>query len=208
MVARIDTLTTEPVVGRYYMVPCVRVTHDRSVSGFPSGLWPVIGPLHDDVESLGFHPRHWHLDGRFLSASQMDNVTIKGSNSYRVFRVVLCKTGLYGQEGVPIPGVEDKTQLVRRRCMRAQPEYPDARVSGFAKLQESMAGSRVRCGRCPHRNLPLSSLPRVPGTNHVICVGHGLRFDMTTGSLVRQTGKKAPGLPEAITEVRLEKETE
>ena len=204
MVARIETLQREPVVGRYYLVPCVRVTKDKSVSGFPPGLWPVIGPLHDDIENLDFHPRHWHLDARFLSVPQLDQVTVHDMSINRVFGVVLCKTGLYGQKGVPIPGIGDKPQIMRRRCMRVQPEYPNVRVSGFAKLQDAMAESRVRCGRCPHRNLPLDSLPRVPGTNEVICVGHGLRYDLTTGALVRQVGRQAPGMPDALQDVRPE----
>lgn len=208
MVAHADKLQREPVVGSYYMVPCVRVAREPSRTGFPSGMWPVIGPLHDDIENLDFHPRHWHLDSRFLSASQLSFVTVEGTNQNRVFGVVLCKTGLYGEKGVPVPGISDKTELVRRQCMRKQIDYPKERVSGFAKLQDSMAGLRVTCGRCPHRGLPLESLPRVPGTNEVICVGHGLRYDLTTGILVRQTGRKALGMPDALVNVRPEAESD
>ena len=205
MLTKIDDLKEEPIVGRYYLVPCVRVDRQAGMTGgFPSGMWPVIGPLHDDLDDLDFHPRHWHLDCRFLTASQFDNVTIHGMNEKRVFGMVLCKTGFYGQRGVPIPGIGDRTELVRRRCSRKQIEYPRQRIQGFTTMQERFSDATVRCGRCPHRNLPLMSMPRIEGTDDVICPGHGLRFNLTTGRLVKQSGTAIEGMPGALSDTRPE----
>lgn len=204
MLTKIDDLKEEPVVGRHYLVPCVRIDYVADVSSFPAGMWPVIGPLHDDLDDLDFHPKHWHLDCRFLTKRQLDHVTIGGTNDNRVFGVVLCKNGLYNQRGVPIPGVAERSELIRRRCNRPQIAYPTSRITGFAAMQKRFSDAKVRCGRCPHRNLPLLSLPRIEGTNDVICPGHGLRFNLVTGQLVKQGGTAVANMPGALSDVKVE----
>lgn len=203
MVAHADKLQREPVVGNYYMVPCVRVLRSLKVIPFPPGLWPVIGPLHDDKD-LGIIQRHWHFDARFLTGHQFSFLSHNATNVDRIFKVVLCGTDSTGRAMPNVSGVN----IIRRRCMRVNPPFPKTRIDGFAKLQDDMAGLKVTCSRCPHRGLPLESLPRVPGTNEVICVGHGLRYDLTTGILVRQTGRKALGVPGALVNVRPEAESD
>lgn len=53
-----------PEVGKYYMVPCIRVT---------AALWdgdeycPVNTHLHEDSKIIKFKYKHWHIDWRFVS---------------------------------------------------------------------------------------------------------------------------------------------
>jgi hypothetical protein len=51
-----------PIVGRYYLVPCV------DAFGYRGGkvTWPVMGPIHNDAD-IGITFEHYHLDLRFLS---------------------------------------------------------------------------------------------------------------------------------------------
>jgi len=66
-IQRIDDLKEPPIVGRYYLVPCIKVT---SAESLPVGFWPVTGPQHEDKEIIGFAWRHWHYDFRFLTHAQ------------------------------------------------------------------------------------------------------------------------------------------
>jgi hypothetical protein len=61
---RVSEITDEPVVGKFYMVPCV----------WYYGEWmPVIGPRHDDKEVIGFTDKHYHKDVRFVSDRWIDD---------------------------------------------------------------------------------------------------------------------------------------
>lgn len=176
MIPNIEDLKEPPVVGKYYMVPCVEVT--SGASGLTVGWWPVTGTQHEDAEVVGFKPRHWHYDFRFLTANQHKQKWLERGS-------VLTVAQDWGGGLTPVPGIIPKTLHQKRRCMRAQSEFPRARAGWLKELEGAYADKRVTCGKCPHRGLPLESLPREPGTDNVVCPGHGLRWDLKTGQLVR-----------------------
>ncbi len=174
-------LKEPPVVGRMYLVPCIESTHRRL--GWSPGLWPVIGGEHEDKQHLDFAQRHYHFDARFLSRKQVKEIRECSSNpATALFSRVFCTTAW---DDSPL-GDWKAPVLVERRCMRGMPDYPD---TGLPRIYPAFpavyAESKVKCGKCPHRGLPLESLPREPGTNIVTCPGHGLRWDLATGRLVQ-----------------------
>jgi len=59
----INDITSPPVVGRRYLVPCIPLSH--------TGLWwPIMGPRHADPD-LGVPDVHHHYDSRFLTDRQV-----------------------------------------------------------------------------------------------------------------------------------------
>lgn len=167
---RIDDLKEPPIVGRYYLVPCIKVT---SAESSPVGFWPVTGPQHEDREIIGFAWRHWHYDFRFLTHAQHLRKTLdRGS--------VLCTAQGEHKE----PGIAAEVVYKPRLCQREVLGFPAYKAHWLPQLRDAHADARVKCGKCPHRGLPLESLPREPGTDIVTCPGHGLRWDLKTGKMV------------------------
>lgn len=176
---KVEDLQVPPIVGRYYLVPCVAIV--VADFGWSRGFWPVIGPEHEDAKLLNFGQRHFHVDARFLSARQLAEV-----NRFRhgVFSNPICTTS-WGV-GRRLSGWRAPA-LRRRLCQREQPAYPaDGLPERYPQLPAAFAQARVKCGRCPHKGLPLSSLPREPGTDIVTCPGHGLRWNLASGELIRE----------------------
>lgn len=153
MMQKVSEMTTEPIVGKYYLVECVRHL----------GEWvAVIGDSHKDAE-LGADYPHIHLDMRFLSAKQEARLSIT--------RVIY-----------DVPDINGRT-LLKVRCKRAMPEFPfpppeyTNSHNIWTRFAKQFVGRKAKCGKCPHRGMPLESLPkREDGT--VICNGHGLKIDM------------------------------
>lgn len=195
---RVDEMTSPPVVGRFYMVPCVYVDTSiargfgRRFSADPQtivdpydrllmGWWPIMGPRHEDLAHLDFAPYHWHFDPRFLSGRQMRNATMGGSNLSRIFARPLSDYG-------GLRGPEHR----RMRCRR--PLGLPSQLENLGKILEphcADATLRGPCKVCPHRGIPLASLP-VDEHGHVTCPGHGLRWDVSTGRLVRREVARVP----------------
>ncbi len=167
-VPNIEDLTEPPVVGKFYMVPCVFGTSDKWQTKKSCKWLPVIGALHSDSEYIGFSPLHLHYDHRFTPESEW--MELGRGFSDPMFIVIS----------------DPKMKPVRKRmkCLRVQCDYPKNAHFRHA-LADAYADKRVKCGTCPHRGLPLSSLPREPGTDIVTCVGHGLKWDLKSGNLVR-----------------------
>lgn len=187
-VPNIEDLTEPPIVGKFYMVPCVRKPDQNREWGEASGWVPILGPRHSDEEIIGFSILHYHYDPRFLTPSQWDRIVHAGTVAARPHRLFAAPLidGL-AQFGPPV--------LRPRKCHRLMPRVPfsdadkqwqkEGKEFWLRPLEEHYASKRVTCGKCPHRGLPLLSLPREPGTDIVTCVGHGLRWDLKTGELVR-----------------------
>lgn len=176
---RVTELTAPPLVGWRYLVPAVEG------SGY-GGLWPVTGPVHEDGEVIGFTREHLHYDLRFLSHEQLDELC--GRNGKELFsRDFVGRPDEDAHAMVRTARNFEKISWVPKMCVREQPSHAidGGQAPWLGALEDHVASARVKCGTCPHRGLPLSSLPRAPGTNVVTCPGHGLSWDLTTGELVR-----------------------
>lgn len=186
---KVEDLAEPPVVGCYYMVPCVRsiVTGLIGRRGMRRGAYrrwlPVIGPKHDDREVIGFTEVHYHYDVRFLPDVVLN--AIAGPGAGREVRALGMVRRAHSV------GPEHR----RCRCLRRCPEFPHSRFppehaggggcdfSWMADLERAYADARLKCGlACPHRGLPLAGQPVQPG-DLVVCPGHGLRWNVKTGAL-------------------------
>jgi hypothetical protein len=163
------------VAGRRYMVPCI--SHPRLTRKlFGWGNWiPLIGPLHEDQEHVGFKPWHIHVDTRFI--------TFYSRGFYAESRALAQPVSF--SDGGTWNGVHDDLyldvannaviDLRRLQCRRpVPPVFPQARWAG--ELQKAHAGCRVVDGLCPHRGIPIACGRHLaPGVRQ--CPGHGLAWD-------------------------------
>jgi hypothetical protein len=176
------------IVGRRYRVPCV------SWQGY---LTPILGPMHEDAEHIGFKHQHWHIDFRFVSKQQWEGMRESYADYSRVHGKVI--TADKAESGVV---------YVRRKCLREMPVFPrdipdgghgSMAVPWLSKLESAYADKRLNlnCMTCPHRGLPLDGI--APKNGVLVCPGHGLAWDVSTGRLHPRVSASAssPHTPEA-----------
>lgn len=176
----------EYVVGEFYEVPCVRVG-EVIPAGARKGSWiPVLLPFHDDVEIFNLPILHYHYDLRFI-----------GENLYRHFRFGLILSeypySYWSEEESAIASDTRKAFFTggivyrRLKCRRPMPvftlsESPNEDL--VRRLEAAYVHDHLRNGVCPHKGIDLTGCPVVDGV--VTCPGHGLRWHVETGKLVRQ----------------------
>lgn len=163
---------TDVVVGRRYKVPCIRrVCCDRFQSDQRADWIPVIGPIHDDKEVIGFAPLHLHRDYRFIKETPFSfNPSDALSRLGRVQRVN-DDDGLNDDDGWRFT---TECAIKHRKCIRLTDVWTPV---GFTRPLEE-AYRRCRIGPdalCPHRGIPLAAGARLPDGS-TVCVGHGLRW--------------------------------
>lgn len=163
-------LREPPVAGRYYMVPVI----DYVYCGH-EGQWPTLGPLHHDRGDVGFDHLHFHVDFRFLTKRQIDQIEgwrFGYGPETTVADAPLCRTD------IKIPR---RAYLVKRRCrvsgwsysLPRRPHWMDKFNQRYGEIAEPR---RLNDGQllCPHRKVDLSSFePDAEGI--VTCPLHGLR---------------------------------
>lgn len=170
---KVSEMTTEPIVGMFYLVPCAQIRFGTFV--------PVIGDWHSDPD-LGVKYQHLHVDVRFLVEEDLEhqprmNFDREFSPAQRTMgRLVTTKD----QHPFAVQVTTTTTPILKRRkCRRVMPEMP--RLAQFDEARQ--IGRKILCGKCPHRGMPLESLPQ-DENGHVICNGHGLKIDMKKGEVV------------------------
>lgn len=180
-----------PEVGRYYLVPQLRqIRTSTKIDKPPLLLWiPVHGPQHEDAEIIGFRYQHYHVDTRFMSDAFLFHYLAKYKSEY----YLMGKT--FAEEAMIIPVIVESQSvyfkvespepvLRKRRCYREMPDFPPGTTTGFGpRLRAVYADCQLDPENpiCPHRGFKLSGLPDRDGV--VICPGHGLSFNLTTGRL-------------------------
>lgn len=115
MIQRVSDIEGEPVVGKFYLVPCVPLY----VLGVRGGWWPVLMPSHRDPE-LNAPYEHFHYDWRFVSKPHYESVLKcegRGEAS-RIFTVVA------GAQG------EVEISWRRMQCKRVPPYFPSHNADG------------------------------------------------------------------------------
>lgn len=185
-IRRLDSLQPgeQVVVGKLYLAPCVFVkNHLVSLDGWQ----PVLLPAHEDREFIGFATVHYHHDLRFVPPRQYDEaVGILRDQRLLTIRVV-------GKE-VQTTGIEWR----RRKCHRLAPLFPTLGEieESFGnkvlnrwpiELEDAYEDRRLNCATmvCPHKGVCLTGHP-VDERGHVVCPGHGLKWNTKTGELVRR----------------------
>lgn len=177
----------EPAPGGTYLVPHVPLAADLD------GEWaPVAGPAHYDPDVDPRVPEHWHVDWRFASDALWTYATTH--DGYRTERGPVFMTAL----GAPPPAgrcyrvvVQAAGRPVRWKAAtyaRVPPEYDHQDSPFFAAFEEAAEARGLRlapgCRACPHQGVPLAAGPP-PRAGVATCPGHGLKWDLATGALVR-----------------------
>lgn len=163
-----------PIIGRYYMVPCiVAPMWDQDA------MVPLIGPKHNDQDVIGFSKDHWHVDWRFASRRLWDLMMRMSSRDGGVLAIA-------------IANFNGGSSPRKRKCHREMPTYPttdrnNETIHWLPKLEAAYAGACLKtCKVCPHRGIPLKGMkPNADGL--IVCPGHGLAWHAETGKLVRRT---------------------
>lgn len=96
-------------VGKFYSVPTA-----FGLFGYKYDWWPVLGPMHDDIEVIGFPYVHYHYDFRFFNADQWA-WAVRYSNGIPGRHVM--------HESAGAPDTKPSPVWFRRR--KYQREYPD-----------------------------------------------------------------------------------
>lgn len=173
---------------------------------FPPRWWPVLGPLHNDIEIFDFSRLHFHIDARFLPPKIRDRAQrhflseISNANLTTEIRKQGHPVDLYPLVNFVDPLVYHQTgerehiaaksailercvKVGRRRCVIE--EWPSM-FAWRAVSQKSVvnlcalyAGQSATGLRCPHRNVDLSTMrphETRDGRRLLECPAHGLIF--------------------------------
>jgi hypothetical protein len=143
-----------------------------------------LGEAHVDPELAAGVGRHFHYDFRFLS----DDLLRKHSMG-NVFAIDLLK-----QQGETL-----QVEYRLRRCRREMPTFPlhvshyHGRATFAERVEKLCEGKRIDPAHpiCPHRGIRLDNLP-VDADGCVVCPGHGLKFSLRTGEMVRRAPLARP----------------
>lgn len=153
---------------------------------------PISGPLHNDLE-IGIKVKHYHPDPRFMALTYKSGFWRRDSPDSVFLENDEAELGVvhFESKNWPIKDVNfkfDPPVWKRRKCRRQMPTFPDAlddAVRITSTLEEIYLGRKILCGKCPHKQMPLESLPRLPD-NSVICNGHGLRADLNSMEIIKR----------------------
>ncbi|WP_226018660.1 hypothetical protein [Novosphingobium sp. FKTRR1] len=181
----LSDLRSPPVVGRFYMVPVIRdfywhgIKHD----------WPVLGPMHTDVDHFNFPYPHYHVDIRFLTKALMRRVASKWGYASvaddlvaRAASVATCYPLMKVMFPLPAhaPLPLGRPPLARKFCSTSVVPFTLQDRKPFPALRaaypDPAPAIRRMDGRllCPHRKVDLSTFaPDAAGV--VTCPVHGLR---------------------------------
>lgn len=177
----LSALRQPPEVGRFYMVPVITAYpwHNRIRD------WPVLGPLHEDLEFFRFGTLHYHVDLRFLSVHDYAFASGHIPRSIRsgvsdIDAALNASASPLCSRGSELP--KGRPMLQRRRCRRAGGgttilnHIPAARESMETRFGSPAQPIRLADGRllCPHRKVDLSQFA-ADDQGIVTCPLHGLR---------------------------------
>lgn len=169
---RVDRLNVPPAVGAFYLVPIVAAKWHGILSD-----WPVLGPLHKDIEFFDFKQEHYHIDGRFLTKRQRS--LAEEYAPWRTLAGEVQAAPLHSFDLNPLP----KPTLRRRKCWTNYLPYEHNDKKPIQDVRAAFAGRQCEHGKggwiCPHRKVSLGSVLVVDGI--IVCPLHGLKIDAETG---------------------------
>jgi len=170
-------------VGEFYIVPCIKVPTD--IRGYKTGKFcPIIGSLHSDA-ILNFPYDHYHYDQRFIPRAEYRKHPPSEWAASAVMRYLTEWDAGYSTKGemdtrwrgLPI-------QFRKFKCYRQMPTYPFV-PDRIEQLEKVMQDHKM-CDRiCPHKGVSLAGI-LVDVNDEIVCPGHGLRWNIETGELIKR----------------------
>lgn len=162
-----------PIVGKFYAVPAVRVTTWNSFRGW----LPVVGPKHEDADFINFPWSHFHIDWRFAPGRMLVYCGGWRGQDHALAWPVQCPDS-YGKQVIL------EASLRRMKCKREAIRFPVERAEEkwLPALRDKYACAKLIKGVCPHRGIPVSAMHR--DGDVLTCPGHGLSWHAITGELV------------------------
>ena len=171
---RVDELRTPPVIGQAYLVPMVFGQWGPFKKN--PRWWPVLGRLHEDAALIGFRYDHYHLDTRFLAKCfWLSNDRCAASPLQTNGRGM-------NAEGLAAEPTYRRAVCKRIECGFAAPVWREKDPLFFdlaAAFSDAHCLGESGAWVCPHREMPLGSLPIEAGI--ITCPLHGLRWRADTG---------------------------
>lgn len=163
--------TTVPEVGKYYLVQCALIMCETSK------FWiPIIGPPHRDPQ-FGFHHKHYHIDGRFISNSCVYPIRISDGKTANVL--------LFEDVGPSYLRVLE-IDWKKKKCVNPSTGLPKLKKtekyfppSNWKEFQDSYKGKSCAGKKCPHYG---QHMHEVDG--NLVCPLHGLIGDMETEIII------------------------
>lgn len=204
-------LDQPPVIGKTYLVPCVRTSwpmSDKAPGSDREARWiPIIGHPHRDDDAVDYPTLHWHADHRFVDFSQLRQSTIVDRH-YRHFdntpydlTMAAFQAPIPGILPEPLPGEPERHhtlpqiaelqieqsryyRIMALECRQEIPAYAHENGSWLSELTEQFRNRTLIDGRyCPHRSQDLATVePDHDGI--VTCPLHGLRWCARTGAIM------------------------
>jgi hypothetical protein len=175
----IDQIEGQPVIGKMYLVMCVKVSVESGKYECGVRGWvPIMGPLHDDREYIGVKIRHYHIDWRFARFDDDGAGPVEQARKFGRF--------VSDKQVMSLP------ELRRRRCVREMGAFPThlpdysgdgTPIDFIRKLETAYRDVKLKpdCMICPHRGISLAGVTEKDGVR--VCPGHGLAWRMDTGEL-------------------------
>lgn len=205
MLQKIDELTEPPIVGNYYLVPCV--IKDKLFQILTSGandidwevdknselrlvgryngtgthefrriVYPIINHLHHDKEH-GQSYEHYHVDYRFvrLTRPKQNQLIPEAVNRTKGLEMAPWIRFDLIDENLE-PGTY-KIEYHPMACLR----HTNRGIAGLVR-PETLKHKCIHKNKCPHRGYDLRQ--EVPQNGVIVCPLHGLKFDYKTKELM------------------------
>lgn len=193
---KIDELKTQPIIGEYYLVPCIikdieikkeeKETEDYENWEIINGqldkrksliktvkkkeIYPIINHLHSDKEN-GQEYKHYHIDYRFVEVDE--NSIPKKLHSKHIF-------GASNRYNVLAENKTYKIEYHKLKCVRNN----NLHITSVLAIKKSkLKHNCIYKGKCPHRGYDLSQEPIINGI--ITCPLHGLKFDAVTKEIIK-----------------------
>jgi hypothetical protein len=184
MLQKIDELKSQPIVGNYYLVPCI-IKEERDVNfdwviskeselvlekEIILYIYPIINHRHSDKEN-GQDYEHYHVDYRFIELQIINNKIIPTRKNRNHTFAPHLRYNIYADNK------DFKIEYHKLRCLRLN-NYGIGGPTKNSKLKHKC----IHKGKCPHRGYDLSQEPTVNGV--ITCPLHGLQFNSETKQLL------------------------
>lgn len=198
MPTNIEKLTSPPIVGEIYRVPCMfgQIALLSKAQVKSAEWWPIMRPPHQDSIYFPQTKSIW-VDNDYSSTLVEEIFYEDDPNSYQHYHVdprfapdeYYTGWEVVNKDYHNIIDIQGKIKWQEMVCLR---EMPTQRLfTGFGqRFVDDHKDKKIKCGRCPHRGVLLNSVPVIDGV--ITCPNHGLRFNAETKQCITDSLNDLP----------------